>query len=517
MKKAHLIAEVLRRLGFHKKQFSEKAAALMARRVRRFRKISSRSGGEHWGIFVTPWAESAFPHFSLEIALKLLAEGRKVTILYDATDLSINTHIRWAREAYYLGQLMEAVREVFPVIDLTDQLGEAVPREYPKLAEFARENFVCRFRGEEVAEKQLSRHPGLVEMLSQHSSVMRSALESGKFARLLIPGGFYGLSGLLAKHARRLGISYRTFDSSKGRVIYCRNGAAAWYEDCPEGFAAIHAAVRNDSERFEAVCGKARNEIEKRRTGRDDYRLQKAGLNSRLAEPWDVVAFLNIRCDIAALHRNRVFPDVRAWISVLSSWAAKRGVRLAVRQHPAESIEVVRGKDDLAALVREIDPGEKFVRFIPYDAPVNSYDLMEAAKVVLPFTSTTGLESAAAGKPVIVHTNCYYRGLDFVSAADSAEDYFRLIERALDGELAPTPDERKKALLCYAITQDLSWTFGKFTGIPDDFFVWSQLPVEKLWQQPDAQELWDFLQSDQPMSLVKFRRMPAAAAPQLAA
>lgn len=507
-----MLDQIFRYFGLRKKQFSEKAAPAMAKRIRRaaksFPAVSKQKA--HWGIFVAPWAESAFPHFCLEIAAKLRAEGHAVTIIYDATDLSINTHIRYAREVYYLAQLMETVREVFPVVDITDRFDEAVPAEFSRIEELLRENFVCRFRGEEVAEKKLSGHPRLVESASAHAAAMEDVLHKGKFARLLIPGGFYGMSGLLAPKAIKLGIPFKTFDSSRGRVIYCHNGVAAWYEDCPKSYAFIREAVRGEAVRFDAVCEKARVEIDKRRTGRDDYRLQKSGLNTTLTERYDVVAFLNIRCDIAALDRNYLFPSVRAWLTALATWAVEKKVRLAIRQHPAESIEVVRGNDDLEGLIKGVDPEGKHVSFLKYDAPVNSYDLMDTATVILPFTSTTGVESASAGKTVIVHAKCYYRDLDFIQAANSPAEYFQLIETALREKSAPAQEQRDNALLCYAITQQLSWTFGDFTGIPLDFANWSKLPPDELWQRPDASELWAFLQSDNTMARVKYERMIAA-------
>lgn len=60
----------------------------------------------------------------------------------------------------------------------------------------------------------------------------------------------------------------------------------------------------------------------------------------------------------------------------------------------------------------ELDQISDNVTVIPGDSPVSTYALMEAAEKIIVFGSSTGLEAAFFGKPVILLSNCQYAPLD---------------------------------------------------------------------------------------------------------
>src|SRR6185437_1343735 len=120
-----------------------------------------------------------------------------------------------------------------------------------------------------------------------------------------------------------------------------------------------------------------------------------------------------------------------------------------VRQHPSERRPLQRSQTDVGGLLSRSFGDDHRCRFVAAEDPVNSYDLLRAARLVLPFVSTIGIEAAAMGKPVLVSGACYYSDLGFVWSAGSREEYFDLLHRGIRGDLAPRADQVERAWLCY--------------------------------------------------------------------
>ena len=113
-----------------------------------------------------------------------------------------------------------------------------------------------------------------------------------------------------------------------------------------------------------------------------------------------------------------------------------------IRVHPAEV--KLPGKqtreplgDYLRQDYRDLPPN---VRIVDADDPLSSYPLMAAADVGLVYTSTTGLEMALRGKPVIVAGRTHYRGKGFTLDVSSPTEFTESLEQALDNPAAVAPD-----------------------------------------------------------------------------
>ena len=64
---------------------------------------------------------------------------------------------------------------------------------------------------------------------------------------------------------------------------------------------------------------------------------------------------------------------------------------------------------------------------------MSSYALIDAADAVLVYASTTGLEAAVRGKPVIIAGDMHYRGRGFTVDLDNPEDLRRVIDEGVAG------------------------------------------------------------------------------------
>lgn len=111
---------------------------------------------------------------------------------------------------------------------------------------------------------------------------------------------------------------------------------------------------------------------------------------------------------------------------------AKPGTSLVVRTHPHMRLKPPRDLVDWTAAVEEATPAAHF----DPSSPVDSYELMRAADVVFTYGSTSGVEAAFIGKPVVVMGPSAYDLLGSARKITSVEE----IAEALSSP--PTPNSQ---------------------------------------------------------------------------
>lgn len=156
-----------------------------------------------------------------------------------------------------------------------------------------------------------------------------------------------------------------------------------------------------------------------------------------------VVLFTNVTWDSAVQGRNLAFTSLRSWITaVIGQLGGRNDVQLIVRIHPAEvRIPGWETRESMVdVLASAIGPLPPNVRLVLPDDPLSSYSIMESADVGLVYTSTTGLELALMGKPVIVAGRTHYADKGFTIDARSPADHHRLVDEVLIDPAAHRPD-----------------------------------------------------------------------------
>jgi hypothetical protein len=146
--------------------------------------------------------------------------------------------------------------------------------------------------------------------------------------------------------------------------------------------------------------------------------------------------FTNITWDAAAQDRDRAFRDMLDWVvATIRYFAEQPEAQLVIRVHPAEVRAVGwETRDPLLSRLRTGVPSlPPNVRVVPPESDISSYTLMALSRCGLVYTSTTGLEMAMDGMPVVVAGDVHYSGKGFTLDAVDPANYARLLTAALNG------------------------------------------------------------------------------------
>lgn len=151
----------------------------------------------------------------------------------------------------------------------------------------------------------------------------------------------------------------------------------------------------------------------------------------------------NLTWDTAVIGRDRAFTDIRAWLDrAVQELAAMPEHRLVIRVHPSElHLPGKPTRDSLATYLHQRFPTlPPNIHVIPPEDSTSSYPYIDAADVGLVYTSTTGLELALAGTPVIVAAQTHYRGKGFTDDVSTPDEFAAVLRRSLADPTTMTTD-----------------------------------------------------------------------------
>ena len=149
----------------------------------------------------------------------------------------------------------------------------------------------------------------------------------------------------------------------------------------------------------------------------DDYWAQvtKSQLD-RSSEGKTVILFTNLVWDSAVIGMDIGFSSILDWVeTTVREFEQHPEHTLVIRIHPAET--KLSGRESreqmIEALAKRIPVFPSNVTVIPPEENTSTYELMQEADIGLVYSSTTGLEMAMLGKPVVVAARTHYRGKGF--------------------------------------------------------------------------------------------------------
>ncbi len=256
---------------------------------------------------------------------------------------------------------------------------------------------------------------------------------------VLLCNGLFLFEAITWSLCRQRGIDVVTYERAflKETLVFHRGSPAGLY-DLSDDWARSDRAL---TESEEQVLGEY---LDRRRHGQafdQFWEFRQEAIEGHSGKT--AVLFTNLTWDTAVIGRDTAFPDIRDWITcAIEAFAARPEHRLVIRVHPSERrLPGKPTRDSLGVYVGEHWPTlPANVALVGSDDLRSSYELMDAADVGLVYTSTTGLEMALAGKPVIVAGETHYRGKGFTVDVTSPEEFRAALDRAFDDPAALRPD-----------------------------------------------------------------------------
>ena len=192
---------------------------------------------------------------------------------------------------------------------------------------------------------------------------------------------------------------------------------------------------------------------------------------------YDIVIPLNISWDSSALAMDDVFKDDITWLQETLEFLMKNtNSTVAIRVHPAQNCLKEYNYINYEKELPIINRYSKRIDLVKADDDINTYSLLKKAKIILPYSSTTGVEAAILGKNVILHTNVYYKDLKIAYKAQNKAEYFEKIVYYLENtEKKICEDINYAYLILYLI---LNYTIN--TDFEESKIAWMEKDITEL-------------------------------------
>jgi len=458
------------------------------------------------GILILPWYSTAVPWYSIVLGIGLIRQEKRVVFIWDDTEFPVFTNVtlNLRIQNYAIKRVLSHLPEKVQIFRLSEE-NLAKPS--------AKTNFICNLLvdlnitwslkagqdNKDIAEESKKLRKLQADNLKPTILKVCSLLSRIPFEYLILPNGINNSTGVFREIAQQENIRVATYDSGFNTMLLSSNGIAAQLSDIPLAIQKIYQA--NNAVQQWAI-NEAKKEMGLRIQGKDANKFQafeSGKVKNNLKA--DVVIFLNLEWDAAALGIHHIFKNTIDWvISTIRFVLDTSDKFIVIRQHPVERYDYAKSNHPIEIALNQNFLNHQNIRFIRANEQVNSYDLIDSASVVLPCVSTIGIEAAALGKPVIVAGKAYYSNLGFVWAPKSREMYFEMLECGLKGELKILPEQSKKAWLCYYLTQKCNFLTTDFTPSTENFLTWSQEKPEKLFNRSEVKNILESIDKNIPLA-----------------
>jgi hypothetical protein len=255
---------------------------------------------------------------------------------------------------------------------------------------------------------------------------------------VLIPNGTITELGAVYRVARHLGVRTVTYEFNDQREqVWIAQDDEVMRQHTEELWAARGGqALTNDQreliEELESArmgakaFGKSARKWQDVETVGGEKIRQELGLDGRPV----ILLATNVLGDSLTLGRNLFAESMAAWIvETVRFLAGRPGVQLVMRVHPGERL--TRGRSMVDVVNEALPSNPEHIHVIGPLEKVNTYDLMDIASLGLVYTTTTGMEMAMNGIPVIACGETHYRKRGFTYDPETWEEYFGTLETLL--------------------------------------------------------------------------------------
>ncbi len=487
----------------YKSEFPESASAFL--KFLKRCEIPNVEQGDPVGMVIMPWMGTPAPWFSMMLAVGLAQRGKRVTFIWDDTAFPTpSSYIDLQNRK--IGEMFDYLGDKFAVIRLSEQ-SPSTPREgdEARLTSLVNQNLTWMLRGALPSERDRVLGETAKGNLRHTLALIRGLFARHQFRYLVITGGIYGSSGLFLLAGSEAGVRASTYDAGIGAIFVSTDGVAAQQTDLARAFQVLW---ESDHQTVQAAISQAQAEFSQRRVGKDKQAFQVTAGTIHQPNLADTALIpLSVEWDSAALGRHTFFENTLDWVGRTVEFILNNSEHhIIVRRHPGERKKYATSYLPLEPFLKERFGENPRLRLIRADDPVNSYELIEASSLVLPYVSTIAIEAAALGKPVVSSARCYYSEMGFLWSAQSREEYFDLVLRGLRSQLPTLPQQRERAWLCYYLSQACNLVWTPIAPPPQNYWDWVGRPPQKVIADPAIQDALTALDENVPISLLRHQR-----------
>jgi hypothetical protein len=181
--------------------------------------------------------------------------------------------------------------------------------------------------------------------------------------------------------------------------------------------------------------------LESRRAGtRDWFRFVRNPQEDRASIEKDlgfdfskpfVVMLTNVVWDARLYYPDNAFAGMMEWVLETIEYFAKRpDLPLVIRVHPAELVSDTQARQTVMSEIGRVFPRlPANVFIVPPESRTSTYSIASLANAVLVYGTTTGVEMAARGIPVIVAGDACLRNKGISLDASSRSEYLQFLDR----------------------------------------------------------------------------------------
>lgn len=262
--------------------------------------------------------------------------------------------------------------------------------------------------------------------------------------QVIVLNGLFLFESIILELCRRRGISFVTYERALilDSFVFSRDSICALYR-VDEAWRTAMALPLTGPELAEL-----HSHLAQRRIGGDQSDnywefIRRPSVFSNV-ESSRAVLFTNLVWDSAVIGQDLGFDSIVAWILfVIEQYRHRPDHQLVIRVHPAEVRLAGRETRERmeSAISEHLTELPSNVTLIAAEDPVDSYSLMERADFGLVYSSTTGLEMALLGKPVIVAAETHYRGKGFTIDVSTPDELSQAIATQCDPSSRLVPDQ----------------------------------------------------------------------------
>lgn len=433
------------------------------------------------------------------LSTALAGMGYEVTLAYlpyanyrkPITNFDLRRQNQYAR---YILERVEPFIDTVSVLDMISKLRKSVVVLPDELTERIRQVSIRdvqyslqieQFDLEDIKSKAGQLYHLRYQRNLEAARAIYSWMKSNLVDVVLTPNGSILENGAVFQVARYLNLPVMTYEFSEQRErIWLAQNSEVMRQDTDALWLA-----RKDQPLSDEQCDKVRDLFASR---------QRADLWGNFSRRWQgvpsqggekvrsqlhlddrplILLAANVIGDSLTLGRQIFTASMTDWLQqTLSYFAGMPNTQLVIRIHPGE--RYTKGPSVGDVVKQTLLKLPENIHLVAADDPVNTYDLVEIASLGLVYTTTTGMEMAMSGVPVIVSGQTHYRGKGFTLDPSSWDEFYQLIDQSLNSEMKGRISQEQ-------VNQAWNYAYRFFFEYPCSFpwhllYFWEELKTKPL-------------------------------------